>query len=1419
MLICCEAEGDIACKLVYELLDRLVHIFAAGKAVEAVLAKLCKAVVDVLFIILTAHKEHADGILRRFLGFKYVLDVIAVGSAHKLTYCVDSLVKSILVNTVRLCVIGNILNKKVHDLNGKLVDLIEHTLAEVMIDKLCYGEIIEIVVKLVDLFKIERVNVIAAYDLVAEEHIEEAGKNLISIDLVSIHKELENGDDLLFENCEQFFGISIGETTEHIVNNCFCGSTNAAVSIIKLGIHIYISITVLDDHSYVYKVNRFIQVGHKVNGKARRTGDVAILSEVEHKLIYVNGGHIAVYYPLGTLKSFVAVAEVGNGDREAVGSEDALYKVEIEAAVGSAAVRAYAVYVGMICSLSALNDMLLLTVAALVYCVSGSDTGSLDLSYEGVAMLGSFKLFALYEQTALGTDVDLVSVLTAGSLLIVRVLESLVLTAVATVSALAVLVEGVALSKTAVLSGGIEGVTVNTVFVVLTVGSLYVPMVRALILVVILIEHLLATVTVMLGVASLKTGSRIYGLNVVVSERSNSIGSGNVSALRTGMSSNTRSGTGCLGHNGIVAVRKHRDGNVTLGAAGIATEGLGTGRGTGCISLSDGDPIVTECLLDNVVAYAATRAVMVLEAIGSTGNLNASVLVKHEIVAERIDLVRELLSAATHTVVESVALAETGCDNVGNKPVVAELITALCGSELGYGVVGEVVGLEYCVTLVIDNDILSLNESGLMNGLTVLVEDSREIPYYDIVGILATFKLIGDLNSDLTVEAGDVLTVNGHLEVVNVLTCKESLLLIGKIARHLVNDRLIYLVDGEIDVGAAELALSCIVDRERCIVELKLVLKLVTGYAGGGTAYYGLGLTTSADAGFVIVVSLGGLVILGIGVGASGTGVGLYTGGGTGCLGSDGEYVRVDSLGITVVCESIAAIAADTGLYCLEGTGHTVNGNGGLSPLNTLAVTGLKEAVGYSLVFAAGLTYHELIAVFGTSGLFDLGNFPAVALSLFCKRFVTSGAVGVGGAGSGNGSVTERIQGLCLLAAVVGAYVLNVARIGTGSIVALGLFPIVTDSVNGITGVVITAIRAGIGSISCRLTGGSGSGCYVVMLLSLKDNLLSHLTVGAGINAKTGNTASGLSYNGVVLKVIAKLRSLVSLSLCVTGGAFLKSISAGLTGRSYNAYVVPGVIDGIAAYEGLGACVTANGAGLVVHRTGLAVSRGLKKLAVFNVGVVVATGDDKVGVIYRVGTSLIGEILATVCTLVILVVTGGGTGSSLCVVVIYVSVGSIFTIGEARRTLSAAKRAGLLVYCKRGAGSLAYEILFDCVGNVAVRKRLSVGEGLCAKLAASAGVIVYRRRFTGSSAELVLLGSILLYVVMYVTERGEEHLCLILDYVLALCVTEVIVTAGAGPILGIAVLGLIRLKSIVMSKDVGHRLAYAKGLGAESATA
>jgi hypothetical protein len=166
---------------------------------------------------------------------------------------------------------------------------------------------------------------------------------------------------------------------------------------------------------------------------------------------------------------------------------------------------------------------------------------------------------------------------------------------------------------------------------------------------------------------------------------------------------------------------------------------------------------VTDSVLANFVINAATGACVFSISVYAAGTLNVGLFVKKEIVTKRIYEVIGSGLAATGTYVHGVAFGKAGSGNVDVSDIVSVELAALGGLHLSYGIVREVSGLEYGVTLTVD-----LNVGSLYFGKLFAVN----VPYHYIFGVFIT-EIVRNTNGHRTAEIRRGSSVNGHSEIVN----------------------------------------------------------------------------------------------------------------------------------------------------------------------------------------------------------------------------------------------------------------------------------------------------------------------------------------------------------------------------------------------------------------------------------------------------------------------------------------------------------------------------------------------------------------------------------------------------------------------------------------------------------------------------
>ena len=596
------------------------------------------------------------------------------------------------------------------------------------------------------------------------------------------------------------------------------------------------------------------------------------------------------------------------------------------------------------------------------------------------------------------------------------------------------------------------------------------------------------------------------------------------------------------------------------------------------------------------------------------------------------------------------------------------------------------IGLEYCVALIAYLYVFSSYESGNVDSFTVLVSGGSKIPYYDIVGILVCLENVRNLNSDLTVEAGNVLTVNGHLEVVDGLAVKKGLLLFGEALSHLVYLVLVYRSYGKRNVRSAELILYVLVKRKRCIGELELVLELFAGCCGAVTADDGLSVSTFALAVLTVVVSFGCAVGFGIELTAS-TGVGLNTVYLTGSLSGNCGNVNMSYGLVTYLLDKLSANGTVTGSHGNVGTSLALYGNSFLVPFNTLfIVTGSKITFGYSLGSATYHTGVKNVTVLGTGRICYNAFIPAVAERLVSESLAASGAVRACSTGSVYNGVTESVDSLKVLTAAVGTSVLNVACLGTGSGNGLDNLIAVTESRGNVGGVAVAALGAYVLGVTAVITGGSNNVLLVGVTESCYDLSLGVTARGASRGLKTCLAAGGLKHFlnvGVAESRGSVYSGSVVTAVCITLCGNEAAVST--IGLNLNLYNV--MIAEITIGEGLGGSVLTALAMLEVYSRRLAGRGCLKVLSVCDLNEIVTAGYYKIGVLNDISASLIAEELVANVAGPIFKVSVSTAGRKHCCV-IGSGVRSELTIGEGLSSLLATSRTGLVVNCELLAGCL-----------------------------------------------------------------------------------------------------------------------------------
>ena len=258
---------------------------------------------------------------------------------------------------------------------------------------------------------------------------------------------------------------------------------------------------------------------------------------------------------------------------------------------------------------------------------------------------------------------------------------------------------------------------------------------------------------------------------------------------------------------------------------------LSTGIHTGCNNLTVKHVVVVERIDCNGVGVVTGTTGIGGRACYGTGCGNGFLAVA---VTVRLVLLGSILAgeAATYTELENVSVLGTGGIYVSEAGAMAVKITSLLGSKSGYGIAGEVIGLEgnvACVVGSLDSLYLAL----------IVDEPDRNTVY-----VLALGKLVGESDGDIVVlEVGDesVFTLDG--EVVNRIVTDLSKL-------FLVKSEIILLIFGELVGGYGDLLItdkilnSGIKLEVGIIAYLKLVVEVGAGYlVTGGDHLNGLGLT------------------------------------------------------------------------------------------------------------------------------------------------------------------------------------------------------------------------------------------------------------------------------------------------------------------------------------------------------------------------------------------------------------------------------------------------------------------------------------------------------------------------------------------------------------------------------------------------
>ena len=485
---------------------------------------------------------------------------------------------------------------------------------------------------------------------------------------------------------------------------------------------------------------------------------------------------------------------------------------------------------------------------------------------------------------------------------------------------------------------------------------------------------------------------------------------------------------------------------------------------------------------------------------------------------------------------------------------------SLLGSKSGYGIAGEVVGLEGNVAVVVD----SLNSLYL-----ALVVDE---PDRDTVNVLTLFKLVGESDGDKVVlEVGDksVFTLNGEV-IYRVITDLLKLFLgkteikliitgnlIGGYGYFLVTDKILDTLV-KIEVGV--------------LTYLKLIVKVGTGYLiTGGDHLNGLGFltagtgvggdTVSGNAVVPLVTKCGiDLDSLGLYGATAVTGESLHTVLGTGCgSGDSGSPFNVadDGFGFYNLAASVTSIL----LNLLTGVAHCIFNY----RINTGFVT---ERASYLFIglFTASRACIVVYLTCGTAcGSRALNH--AVVTGCRSKLLRTGGTYLIGSTGrcrAGSMSVCRNILSFGLSASTTSS--LNacggtscgsgygiIAEAVSGRSNALGL-----SSVTVITGI---GLNAGFGT-----TGKSGD-LTVVPVVTERCAVLT-LTDGADCGLKTGCRTS-LAALGVEQTVT----DLGSVTYATGSGMYAVYGLIFTKGVAYSSLTLEGVIY---------VSVSTNGAGVVI---------------------------------------------------------------------------------------------------------------------------------------------------------------------------------------------------------------------------------------------
>ena len=1116
---------------------------------------------------------------------------------------VNSLCKLIGINANGLKIIGNLGKLERCDLHNEIGKICISSVTEVLINDFLNGKVEKVIVKLIDLLVVEVVNGLAVLGLSGEDKVYKIANEGIDLLCVSISESSDDGKDLINEPA--------GKKLAHLriqADRRLESHTHDPINIEGHGVAVYI-LTVehtvnayvayaLVDYSLDTVGNPLIldRTVEDLHLAVRCAADITVGINEEHKLCDVYLRNLTDKLPndLITLKEGLVneYGEILDGYCEAVNVCPCLKHIEIEGVAGESASLARGAYEVVTKSRIGLNLVLNVTVLTNLYGVACGSTGSLNILEELVAVLVKLGIVDLNLVLTYLTYVLVVTVRVTGRRNVLLKLEVAGIKVVDTalVKLLTASLAHTVINEVAKLLTVIgKLVTVNALLILGTGRCADIPLVYVNnVYKVGICKGFITICTPVSGITNSGTGGMDGLAHHVVTGSLDIIADYCEATNVTNLLLISVRSTAELRNFDIGAIGMSILGKILL--IRIATSGalidLPTCNRTGSSLRIGNNVVMSGCLLYLLVGNGASDAGVSYNAVCGTGNLG--LVSDPEIMTESLNLVGDLLSLTTETGVKSITVGETGCDigltcAVNAVPVVTVKVTTLGGSHSGYGIVGEVLGLEGSVACTVDLGVNSLHGNETL---------TAEVPNYDLVGVITLLKRVGDLNGYLTAESTvtvlvkstEGLTVHGCLKAEDsvgvVLNSVKDLLVdivkdSGIVSGKLINGK---LVCGKAYV-TGEATLCIFVKGKLCITGLNLIcilnglrINLTYGEVNHGlgcstacgstvvSIAYGLALTCKSgcngcplmEVGFLTLLN-GRIVISVIVVSLTAlTGVGHSTCSHTGGSYGHSALENVVDIGLYVVY-SFGAVLAGRGTVSLECTsGYLLNG---LSPyIVKRLVTGLGITVGnlgVSHVTALTCTDEGSVTVLGT-GCRYIGNCRAG--EIVTKRRLNNGrarrANCIGSTGSG-----RILMSLCKLG---GGNLVATARIltlyngltvyKTGKLYKLDGLIIVSACLNYVGTVAVITVLTLVKSISVGKTG-NGNGLVLINVACKRKSLGSATATGrTGIGLATRNRTGGLN-GGYSLNASGLGKSLNKEKL-TAGAADIVIVADSVTGSS-----------------------------------------------------------------------------------------------------------------------------------------------------------------------------------------------------------------------------------------------------------------------------